>query len=90
MIRSPLLTSFGIELPLVVAIFLPGRLVEYLDLRIQRLLLPQRFAHLWIRELDAVLRIQLSRMSRVRPAHRDDWVLDGLWICPEDLRRYQS
>jgi hypothetical protein len=78
------------ELPLVVAILLPGRLVEYLDLRIQRLLLPQRPAHIWIRELDAVLCVHLPHVCGLWTAHRNDRVLDGLCICPEDLRRYQS
>ena len=78
------------ELPLVVAIFLPGRCIEHLDLRIQRLLLSQRAAYLWLRQLDAVLCIQLFGLSGLRTANWHDRILDSLCICATDIWRYQS
>ena len=74
----------------MVAILPPGRLVEPLDLRLQRVLLQERPAHLRLCELDAVFCVQLPGLSGLRLAHRHDWLLDGLRFCKEDLWRYQS
>ena len=76
-----LLICLFIELPLVVAILLPRRLVQHLDLRIQHLLLLPRLTYLWLRELDAVFCLQLSGLCDLWASYWHYWFLDGLRFC---------
>ena len=78
------------ELPLVVAILLRRRLYVHLDLPVLHILLRQPPAHHRLHQLDAVLRLQLSSMSSLRPAHRHDRLPDGIRLRKKDIRRYQG
>jgi hypothetical protein len=74
----------------VVAIFLPRRIVQYLDLRLLLVLLLERVAYFWLRQQSALLCIQLLGMRGLRLAHWNYRLLDGLRFCAEDIWRYQS
>ncbi len=74
-----------LELPLVVAILLPRRVVVGLDLRLLRVLLPPRAAHPRLRERGAVFRVLRVGVWGVWAADGDDWVFGGVWVCAADI-----
>lgn len=74
----------------MVAILLPWRLIQHLDLHLLHLLLCQSSAHYWPGFDDAVLRLQLLGLSRVRTPDRHHRLFDRLRVRAENIRRYQS
>lgn len=74
----------------MVAILRPGRVAGPLDLRVLHLLLHPRAAHPWIRERDAVFRVQLPGVCGAGAVDGDDWVSDGVCVCAQDIWGYQG
>jgi hypothetical protein len=78
------------ELPLVVAVLLPGRLVQRMDLPLLHLLLHEPSPHHWFRVDHAVLCLQLLGLSGLWPLDRHHRLLDSVRLRKTDIWRYQS
>lgn len=75
---------------MVVAIFLPRRRVERLGLHLQHLLLRTCSPHYRLRQLHAVLRLQLLGLPSLRSTYWYRWLPDGVCVRTQDLQRDQG
>ena len=78
------------ELQLALAILLPRRQQQPLDLPLLHLLLHPRPPHHRLRQQPALLRLLLPRLRRLRLTDRHDRLPDRVRVRQADIRRHQG